>query len=149
MSTTRIDFAFGAAHRLRTACEVVRKHYLAGRRLLVYTRDARRLGRFDELLWAFDSVAFVPHVYHDDPAADTTPVVLTGSAPAALLGPDIAHPPWLLNLDLECPPDAQAFSRILEIVSEHDQDKTAARARWREYQTAGFELHAHRLKPVA
>lgn len=146
---TRIDFAFGAAHRLRTACEVVHKQYLAGRRIVVYTRDTKRLDWFDQLLWGYESTAFIPHVHDDDPLVMTTPVILTRSAPAKLLDETATHKAWLLNLDLECPPDTAAFDRVLEIVSEHEQDKTAARARWRSYQAQGYQLRAHQLTKSA
>lgn len=142
---SRVDFAFGAPNRLRMACEVVRKHYLAGRRLVVYTQDAQRLAHFDRLLWSFDPAAFIPHVMADDPLAGSTPVILAaaGPLPAAASDATTGLPPWLINLDMACPPGADAFERILEIVSEHDEDKAAARARWREYQAAGHTLHAH------
>ena len=39
---SRVDFAFGAPDRLRMACEVVRKHYEAGRQVVVYLSDARQ-----------------------------------------------------------------------------------------------------------
>ena len=78
---TRIDFAFGAPDRLRTACQVARKRYLAGQRLVVYCRDGSRLASFDRMLWAFDDISFVPHVLANDPLAADTPVVLTASDP--------------------------------------------------------------------
>ena len=140
---TRIDFAFGVRHRLRAACEVVHKHYLAGRRIIVYSRDTQRLAYFDRLLWGYDPVAFVPHVSVDDPMAPDTPVILTDSNPAQARDRAEAHDAWLLNLDLECPVDASSFSRILEIVSNHDEDKAAARARWRSYQAAGHDVRGH------
>ena len=139
----RIDFAFGASDRLRMACQVVRKHYLAGRRLVVYTQDAPRLNKFDQLLWSFEPTAFVPHVMADDPLAAQTAVVLTRALPVSFADGDSTTPIWLLNLDITCPPSAEGFDRILEIVSEHDQDKLAARERWRLYQTEGHDLHAH------
>ena len=103
---TRIDFAFGAPDRLRMACEVVRKRYLAGQRLVVYCKDGSRLAAFDRMLWAFDDTAFVPHVLANDPLAADTPVVLTAGDPqqAAGRGPGRDPPPWLLNLDNDCPP---------------------------------------------
>jgi DNA polymerase-3 subunit chi len=142
---SRIDFAFGAPNRLRMACEVVHKHYLAGRRLVVYTKDAQRLAHFDRLLWSFEPAAFVPHVMADDPLAASTPVILTANdpLPGSNNEKDTAAAPWLLNLDLACPPGAEAFERILEIVSDHAEDKAAARTRWREYQAGGHTLHAH------
>jgi DNA polymerase-3 subunit chi len=138
---SRVDFAFGAADRLRMACEVVRKHYLSGRPLLVYTQDKQRLARFDRLLWGFDPEAFVPHVEVDDALAAQTLVLLTAAAPVPTLV--AGQQPWLINLDLQCPPGAEGFERILEIVSGHEDDKNAARQRWREYQQAGHDLHAH------
>jgi DNA polymerase-3 subunit chi len=125
------------------ACEVVRKHYESGRRLVVYTRDVQRLERFNSLLWAYDATAFVPHVLHDDALAAQTPVVLTSSDPLPPVVPEASPRPWLINLDLKCPPGAEKFERILEIVSNHDDDKLAARERWREYQAGGHVLHAH------
>ncbi|UYO94792.1 DNA polymerase III subunit chi [Pollutimonas sp. M17] len=144
---SRVDFAFGATDRLRMACEVVRKHYLAGRPLLVYTQDKQRLARFDRLLWGFDPEAFVPHVQADDPLAAQTLVLLTDTSPVPAPNREPGPPPWLINLDLQCPPGAERFERILEIVSGHEDDKNAARQRWREYQQAGHDLHAHDVSP--
>lgn len=135
----RVDFAFGAADRLLKACEVTRKQVAAGRRLVVYTGNAARLAKFDRLLWQFESTAFVPHVMADDPLASCTPVLLTTRSPELALATDNT---WLLNLDTECPPGAEHFGRILEIVSGHPDDKAAARRRWRAYQDAGHELRA-------
>ena len=139
---TRVDFAFGAEDRLLTACEVTRKQVDAGRRLLVYTKSAARLAKFDRLLWQFEATAFVPHVMTDDPLASITPVLLASKEPN---GEVAATGAWLLNLDTDCPANAGEYSRILEIVSEHPDDKAAARARWRTYQQQGFDLRAHNI----
>lgn len=136
----RVDFAFGAPDRLRMACDVVRKHYEKGRRLVVYSSDASLLQRFDLMLWGFEATAFVPHVLADDALAAQTPVLLTDKEfdPA---GSDPA--PWLLNLDAHCPPAADRYERILEIVSHDESSVQAARERWRRYKSEGYDLHAH------
>jgi DNA polymerase-3 subunit chi len=154
----RIDFAFGAPDRLRMTCEVIRKHYLSGRRLVVYTQNAQLLARFDRLLWSFEATAFIPHVDVNDSLAPQSAVLLTTSAPlppAAAIQPgqtenpepplDAPQPklPWLVNLDANCPPNAQQFERILEIVSSDADDIESARERWRQYKIAGHSLHAH------
>lgn len=139
----RIDFAFGAPDRLRMACQVVRKHYSTGRPLVVYTQDTQRLARFDRLLWGFDPTAFIPHVGNGDPLAGQSSVWLVGKLPTAQPVGAPGLQPWLINLDLACPPVADDYERILEIVSHHDEDKQAARERWRLYQAAGHALHAH------
>lgn len=148
---TRIDFAFGAADRLRTACQVARKRYLAGQRLVIYCRDGARLSAFDRMLWAFDDTAFVPHVLASDPLAPDTPVLLTAAAPqdAMVLTPAGQAPPWLLNLDDDCPPGYAGFQRLMEVVSDAPADRQAARQRWRAYQAEGHDLHSHALKSQA
>ena len=144
----RVDFAFGAPDRLRTACAATRKRYLAGETVLAYSADAQRLAAFDRLLWAFDPTSFVPHVGIDDALAGETPVVLSAAAPGIWLDrlPAGAALPWLLNLDDACPPDADRFERVMEFVASGDDDRQMARQRWRDYVAAGHDVHAHELK---
>jgi len=141
----RVDFAFGASDKLSQACQTTLRQYLAGKTLLVFCSDAERLKDFDQKLWAVDDAAFVPHVMAGDPLAAVTPVILASDNLAQIM----ASAPlgtWLLNLDDHCPPDAGIMTRILEIVSDEDTDKAAARARWRIYLAAGHDLRSHRLE---
>lgn len=142
---TRIDFAFGAADRLRAACQAARKRYQAGQRLVVYCADGARLAAFDRMLWAFDDTSFVPHVLASDPLAADTPVILTAAPPQPAAAGGEAGEPWLLNLDDDCPPGYDGFARVLEIVSDDPADRQAARQRWRSYQSAGHAPHSHDL----
>ncbi|MFT0534185.1 DNA polymerase III subunit chi [Castellaniella hirudinis] len=139
---SRIDFAYGAAHRLRAACRTTARHVQAGHRLLVYCTDPKRLRRFDSLLWEFDPISFIPHALPDDPLADQAPVLLLPDAATLDQAPDA---PWLLNLDLDCPPQARRFARILEIVSGHPADQQAARQRWAQYRQDGHDVRGHQL----
>lgn len=139
---SRIDFAFGAPNRLDMACRTAARHVQAGRRLLVYCTDARRLERFDSLLWSFDPASFIPHAHADDPLVAHAAVILAGDAAALAAAPGEG---WLLNLDLECPPHLERFERILEIVSEHEADRDAARQRWMAYRADGHEVRSHDL----
>ena len=143
----RIDFAFGATERITQACQTSLRQYLAGQTLLVYCTDAARLKAFDQKLWSVDEAAFVPHVSADDPAAPDTPIWLVASnLPQALArAPEKA---WLLNLDDQCPPGIDNVARVLEIVSDEDADKAAARERWRLYQAGGHEVKSFRLSPT-
>jgi len=143
---SQVDFAFGAPDRLRTACQIARKRYLEGERLVVYCRDGARLTAFDRMLWAFDDTSFVPHVRADDPLAAETPVVLTAGPPeAARAAMGGQTQPWLLNLDDDCPPGCASFARIMEVVSDDPAERQVARQRWRAYQSQGLQLKAHDL----
>lgn len=149
--TTRVDFAFGAPDRLNMACQVVARHYAKGRKLLVFSTDTRVLGRFDRLLWSFDPVAFVPHVGINDELAAQTPVLLSTQAVEAWPGDSGQglSSVWMLNLDPNCPPNPEKFERILEIVSNEESDRQAARQRWVTYKAAGLSLHAHDVSGTA
>lgn len=138
--TVRVDFAFGAPDRLLMACEVVRKHYEKGRRLVIYCSDTTLLERFDTLLWGFEATAFIPHVHADDPLAPQTPVWLSSQS---IDPPTGSADAWLMNLDEHCPPDGVKYERILEIVSRDEPSVLAARERWRQYKAQGFDLRAH------
>ena len=145
---SRVDFAFGAPDRMVMACQVARKRYEAGERLVVYCSEPRRLAAFDRLLWTFDDVAFIPHATGDDAASAAMPVVLTSNAPESLLRDDAVEaesPTWLMNLDDGCPPAYTRFARVMEIVSDADDDKLAARQRWRAYAAAGDDVRSHKI----
>ena len=140
----RIDFAFGATEKIAQACQTTLKQYLAGHRLLVYCSDALRLKAFDTKLWAVEPTAFVPHVMASDPLSEHTPVWLVSSDLEQALARAPAEA-WLLNLDEHCPPTLGRTARVLEIVSDDEEDKTAARQRWAHYKANGHDLKAHRL----
>ncbi|MFC3339511.1 DNA polymerase III subunit chi [Paracandidimonas soli] len=144
-AATRIDFAFGAPNRLRTACQVVHRHYLAGRSLLVYGCNAETLQAFDRLLWSFEPTAFIPHAFAPEAETGQACVVLCSSPPLAEAERLFSDLPWLINLDLACPPGFERFERILEIVSSQPEDRNAARERWRQYVAAGITPRAHDL----
>lgn len=147
---SRVDFAFGAPDRLRMACEVVRKHYAAGRPLVVYTQNSQLMGRFDRLLWSFEPDAFIPHVDAADPLAPQTPVIFTTTPPMPDMHAGHAQAPvWLINLDADIPPTAGHFPRILEVIDNKPAEVAAARQRWRAYKQDGHELFAHDVSNTA
>ena len=84
------------------------------------------MAQFDQALWTFSALDFVPHVYAGSPFAATTPVIL---APDAGSAPDSDV---LLTLDDDAPPDFENFfaryERVIEVVSSDDV-RSAACAR--------------------
>jgi DNA polymerase-3 subunit chi len=138
---TRIDFHFNAEHRLHYACRITRKARAAGKRLVIYARDADRLAQFDAALWTFSALDFLPHVYVDSPLASVTPVLLTldaSRAPASEV---------LLTLDDEPPPNFtetfERYERVIEVVSRLDDDRARARSRFKRYREHGYQPESH------
>jgi DNA polymerase III subunit chi len=136
---TRIDFYFNAADRLQVACRLSGKAHAQGKRVVVYAPAPETAQRIDRLLWTSPATAFVPHCMADDALAAETPVLIAlaaGSAPASEV---------LLNLHEDCPEFFARHDRLLEIVSQDDGERRAARARYAWYRDRGYPIHHHDL----
>lgn len=137
----QVEFHTGVADELGYACRLLRKAYHKGARVLVRAPLAR-LARLDRELWTFAAQEFLPHLRFGGPgtppaAAARTPIWLVdGEVPAG-------HPPVLVNLDAELPPQPQAFDRIIEIVGVDAEGEQRGRARWRAYKAAGLDIRHH------
>lgn len=57
--------------------------------------------------------------------------------------------PWLLNLDIDCPPFFEKFNRVLEIISTHPEDRRLARERVAVYKQGNHPIVYHDLSPKA
>lgn len=138
---TEIHFYHNTPDRFAAACRIAQRACNAGRRLAVRIPDASLARRFDQLLWTFDQLAFVPHVMADSPLAAETPIVIGGgTAPWP-------HHDVLLNLGNDLPAEHADFVMLMEVVGADDADRDAARQRWRSYKQAGFEPIPHDLAP--
>lgn len=132
---TRIDFYSNAASRLLVACQLTAKAFSQGLRVLVFAPDDALARSFDRQLWTFQPTSFVPHCMSGDRLAPETPVLVTGSIA------DAEHDELLVNLAQECPPSFARFGRLIEIVGPDEQDRQAARTRWRFYRERGYEVN--------
>lgn len=118
---------------LRLVCELARKAYDANLWTLVLARDAAQAEALDDLLWAFDEDAFIPHqIAGSDDEDELTPVLI--ASPAS----DIALRPLVINLR-DAPVDG-AFERVLEVVPADDSARGPLRERWKQYQARGLDV---------
>lgn len=133
-----VEFHTQAPEKLLYACRLLRKAAASAARVLV-TADAATLAQLDQQLWAFSSTEFVPHCFDDAPAQvlDSSPIVLTPALP------EKAEQTILLNLGSVVPAGFEQFARIIEIVSEDEDDKRQARSRWKHYAASGCQLSSH------
>jgi DNA polymerase-3 subunit chi len=141
---TRVDFYVteGTAprDRLRTACRVVEKAYLAGHTVLVWHTDLEELREFDELLWTFGDGTFVPHEAITPAGFASAPVLLT-SATTPAAGIDV-----LVNLAPEVPECVASAARIAEFIDGDPDRRQAGRARFRTYKDRGWTPTTHNLR---
>jgi DNA polymerase-3 subunit chi len=136
---TSIDFYFNAEDRLQVACRLAGKALGQRKRVLIYAPSPETASRMDKMLWTWPAIGFVPHCALHDPLAAETPVLI------ALDGKTPGSCELLLNLSDECPPHFERFERLLEVVPTGDEERKAARARYRHYQERGYKIATHDL----
>ncbi|GAB3626314.1 DNA polymerase III subunit chi [Pandoraea terrae] len=131
---TRVDFHTHVADRLAYACRLARKVYLSGQRLVVVA-EPDLLREFDQALWTFAPLEFVPHCMNGDAVAAQSPVLLAGPDDEA------QHHQVLLNLGVSVPTHFARFERVLEVVGETPEQLAGARERYRFYRDRGYTLN--------
>jgi DNA polymerase-3 subunit chi len=121
----------------RPICELAKRAFEAGEPALILTRSVDDAERLDELLWAFDAEAFVPHQIAGDEDDAITPVLI--------VPPGVTAAERALVINLREEPVAGRCQRVLELVPAEAAERAGSRKRWREYQAAGFTLAKHDL----
>lgn len=142
MTPPRVDFYVcadaGEPARLRLACRIAEKAYLAKQSVVVWMDDPAVLSRFDELLWTFGDGTFVPHdvVTRDGAPCDAAVALTTGPLPAG-------HADVLLNLGTVVPPFFERFGRVAECLDARPEVRTAGRERFKAYRSKAIEPTTH------
>jgi DNA polymerase-3 subunit chi len=143
---TSIDFYFNAGDRLSVACRLAGKALLQKKRVLIYAPQPELAHKIDRLLWTSHAVSFIPHCDLHDPLAAITPVLIAAGdeATSAAAACDV-----LLNLAAECPPFFERHERVLEVVAQDDEGRSAGRARYAFYRDRGYAIRNHDLSAEA
>jgi DNA polymerase-3 subunit chi len=142
----RVDFYIldesSATARLKLACRLAEKAYLAAQTALVWHTDPEELKAFDEMLWTFMDGSFVPHemLTAGGASSEETPVLLSaGTAPPADV--DI-----IINLAPDVPGCLSRARRIAEIIDGDDSRRRAGRARFKAYRDLGIQPASHNIR---
>ena len=142
--TLRVDFyvleGTETPARLKVACRLAEKAYLASQRALIWHTERAELEMLDELLWTFADGSFVPHDWLTSNAAVEAPVLLSAaSAPATRFD-------FVVNLAADVPPFLQLTRRVAEIVDGDEARRRTGRARFKAYRELGVEPVTHTLR---
>jgi DNA polymerase-3 subunit chi len=140
----RVDFYVlqeaSSAVRLKLACRLAEKAYLAAQVALVWHTDPRELKEFDELLWTFMDGSFVPHeILVPGASVEETPVLLSAGTPPPRTV-DI-----IINLATEVPTCLGQTRRVAEIIDGDDSRRRAGRARFKAYRDLGIQPASHNV----
>ena len=136
---TEVAFHFNVPDKLAYACRLLRKANGSGARVVV-TGEADLLRQIDTELWTFSALEFVPHCHAaaaDAQVLRSSPVVLADSPRGT------PHQEVLVNLGGRVPEGFERFERLIELVSQDDEDRTQARGRWKHYADRGYAIKRH------
>ena len=136
----RADFYLIAKPRfreepLRLVCELARKAHDSGQPTLVLARDREQAEAIDDLLWAFDDDAYIPHQIAGDDEDELAPVLIAT--------PDMDVPLRPLVLNLRDAPVGGSFERVLEVVPADESAREPLRERWKAYKARGFDVNKY------
>jgi DNA polymerase-3 subunit chi len=124
--------------------KLLRKVHAAGKRAVVLL-PAETVSQINQALWTHDEAEFLPHATHADPdwVQSRSPLLLTPE-----LG-DVAGRSVLINMQPDLPDGLDRFERVLELVTLQDDDRQAARHRWKHYTQAGYAIEQFDVSKVA
>jgi len=120
---------------LRLVCELARKAHDSGQPTLVLARDREQAEALDDLLWAFDDDAYVPHQVAGDEEDELTPVLI--------VPPDLDVPMRPLVINLRDAAVEGGFERVLEVVPADPAARDPLRERWKAYKAKGLDVTKH------
>ena len=137
----RADFYLIAKPRfleepMTLVCELARKSYDANLWTLILARDAAQAEELDELLWAFDDEAYVPHqIAGTDEEDELTPVLIAA--------PDFDAPSRALVINLRDDAYLGVCDRVLEVVPADASAREPLRERWKQYKALGLDVNKY------
>ena len=141
----RVDFYIlegqSPSGRLKLACKLAEKAYLASQTVLVWHTDPAELKAFDQMLWVFNDGSFVPHEALSEGVTSTDTPVLLSSGAALSANVDI-----IINLAPELPPCLSRTPRVVEIIDGDDTRRRAGRARFKAYRELGVQPASHNIR---
>jgi DNA polymerase-3 subunit chi len=144
MSPIRVDFYLLASDqpdaKWLVACRLLEKAYIKGHRVFVYCDNNHDAEHLDELLWTFRDDSFIPHNLQGE-GPEPPPPVQIGFDKEPRGFNDI-----LLNLSNTIPSFYVKFKRIMELVTNNENEKELSRLHYKEYRAKGCMLHTHNIE---
>ena len=131
---TRIVFYFNVTNKQQLISDLVASALSKHRQVTIVEDDADKASKLSQDLWQNRPESFLPNMLIDHALATETPVVVHWHE-NQLLQDDM-----LINLTANEPIFFSRFTQLVELVSEDEQDKALARARYKFYRDRGYEI---------
>ena len=135
---TRIDFYFNVANKPQLVVDLVQAALVKRRQVTVLVADESAASQLSSDLWQTKPESFLPNVGTKALHAPVTPVLI--GLQGDDLKNDVIQDDMLINLTAVEPSFFSRFTQLVELVSDDEQDKMTARARFKFYRDRGYEI---------
>ena len=128
---TYIDFYFNVENKLNKIHEILEREIFRKRKIFIAVNDLNGAEALSDFLYTISQTSFLPHSigHYEEMAA--------------------IHIDWdhkfvsddfMINLKSEILPSFSRYLRLIEIVSQNEEDKKTARDRLKFYRDHGYEI---------
>jgi DNA polymerase III subunit chi len=135
---TRIEFYFNVADKQKVLVELIEKAIAKHRQVTILTVDDSMSASVSDYLWQCNQTSFLPNVQPNHLHASKTPVVIGSQSNHSMH--DLMLDDMLINLTPAEPIIFSRFTQLVELVGDEEQDRLAARARFKFYRDRGYEI---------
>ncbi|BCE01443.1 DNA polymerase III subunit chi [Marinicellulosiphila megalodicopiae] len=144
---TEIDFHILAQpneqDRLFYTCRLINKIFKQSLNVIVVCDDLDQAKQLSDLLWHFKEDAFIPHEIEFKESSSIQFLIHDKNYEAMHDFHDVC-----INLSTHIPVWFGQFNRLLEIVCQNETTLKATREHYRFYQSRGYPLIQHDLRPA-
>lgn len=135
---TRIEFYFNVADKQQAMVNLVQSALLKRRQVMLLAVDEQMASDVSRNLWQNKPESFLPNVKLNHLHDSATPVVI------GLQGSDLVNSLMqddiLINFTANESSVFSRFTQLIELVGKDEQDKLAARARFKFYRDRGYDI---------
>ena len=129
---TYIDFYFNVENKFNKIHEVLEREIFRKRKIFISVNDLNSAEALSNFLYTYSPSSFLPHV-------------IGQQEERASIHIDWDHKSvtddFMINLTSEISPSFSRYLRLIEIVSQNEEDKKTARDRLKFYRDRGYEIH--------
>ena len=128
---TYIDFYFNVENKFNKIHEIIEKEIVRKRKIFIHVDDLNGAKALSDFLYTASLASFFPHsIGHYE---EMTPIHIDWDH-------KFVSDDFMINLKSEILPSFSRYLRLIEIVSQNEEDKKTARDRLKFYRDRGYEI---------
>ena len=128
---TYIDFYFNVENKFNKIHEIIEKEIVRKRKIFIHVDDLSGAKKLSDFLYTTSQTSFLPHsIGHYEEMA---PIHIDWDH-------KFVSDDFMINLKSDISSSFSRYLRLIEIVSQNEEDKKTARDRLKFYRDRGYEI---------